>query len=528
MRPELYNMTTDFVLGVGEIRECEKYTLKACNISSKDLMEQAGIALAKEIHEYVSLHKKGKIMIFCGPGNNGGDGAVIARTLIYKHNYSGDVIVIDCKNPDSKTTSERQENIEAWKDLTQTHTNAHLYPYSSFKNLDVDDNVLIVDALFGIGVNKPLQGSYKDIVTFINNSDSQVISIDIPSGMYVDSHTPKENVVIIADLTLTVQSTKLALLVPENYFYFGEVKIVDIGIIIPNEISESGKCRLITPELFGKNWDFHENTFAHKGTFGHGLLIAGSRNMPGAAVLSAMAALRGGIGKLTVHSASSNSTILACSVPEAIFEPDERDDCVSKINWNNLPNSINAIAIGPGIGKSSNTLSLLKDILDTIHSPIILDADALNLLADNKTRLAFLPENSILTPHFKEFERLAGMVDNDFDRIEKAKSFAIRYSVIVVLKGHHTCVCTPDGSLYFNTTGNSGMATAGSGDVLTGLLLSFLSQGFTPAYSALLAVYIHGAAGDAYADLNNKKTLIASDLPKYFNFAFDNLSSCFQ
>lgn len=520
-------MITDCVLGVSEIRECEKYTLEALRISSKDLMEQAGIALAEEIQEYATLHSNNKIMIFCGPGNNGGDGAVIARTLIYKHNYSGDITVIDCSQLDSKTTNERQENVETWKELTKTHTNANYCIYSSIENLNIEKNVLVVDALFGIGLNKPLSGIYKNIVSLINNSDSQVISIDIPSGMYVDSHTPKENLVIISDLTLTVQSTKLALLLPENYFYFGEVKIVDVGIIIPDEISKSERRRLITPALFGKNWDFHENAFAHKGTFGHGLLIAGSKNMPGAAVISATAAMRGGIGKLTIHSASSNSTILACTIPEAIFDPDEREDCVSKLDWDKLSNTINAIAIGPGIGKSSHTLSLLKDILDTINSPIILDADALNLFSENKTRLAFLPQNSILTPHFKEFERLAGIVDNDFDRLEKAKAFAIKHSVILVLKGHHTCICTPDGSQYFNTTGNSGMATAGSGDVLTGLLLSFLAQGFTPIYSALLAVYIHGAAGDAYANVNNKKTLIASDLPKYFNFAFNYLSYCF-
>ena len=238
--------------------------------------------------------------------------------------------------------------------------------------------------------------------------------------------------------------------------------------------------------------------------------------MPGAAVLAATAAMRGGIGKLTVHTVRSVRDILAVSLPEAIHDIDDNEQYVSRIDWNKLPDNINAVALGPGLGTAKQTVSAMKDIFDTVKRPLVIDADALNMLAENKTWLAFLPPHSILTPHFAEFERLAGKPSDDFDRLERARQFAQRYSVILVLKGHHTVVTFPDGRQFFNTTGNAGMATAGSGDVLTGLILSLLAQGYAPEHSALLGVYLHGAAGDAYAEHHDPRTLIASDLPNYF------------
>ena len=265
--------------------------------------------------------------------------------------------------------------------------------------------------------------------------------------------------------------------------------------------------------------------YAHKGTFGHGLLVAGCDRMPGAAVLAATAAMRGGIGKLTVHTVRSVRDILAVSLPETIHDIDDNALYVSRIDWNHLPENINAVALGPGMGTAKQTVSAMKDILDTVKSPLVIDADALNMLAENKTWLAFLPPYSILTPHFAEFERLAGKPSDDADRIARAKAFAQRYSVILVLKGHRTVVSLPDGRQFVNTTGNSGMATAGSGDVLTGLLLSLLAQGYPPEHAAMLGVWLHGAAGDAYAESHDSRTLIASDLPCYFSNAFSRLMS---
>ena len=263
--------------------------------------------------------------------------------------------------------------------------------------------------------------------------------------------------------------------------------------------------------------------YAHKGTFGHGLLVAGCDRMPGAAVLAATAAMRGGIGKLTVHTVRSVRDILAVSLPEAIHDIDDNEQYVSRIDWNHLPENINAVALGPGMGMAKQTVSAMKDILDTVKSPLVIDADALNMLAENKTWLAFLPPYSILTPHFAEFERLAGKPSDDADRIARAKAFAQRYSVVLVLKGHRTVVSLSDGRQFVNTTGNSGMATAGSGDVLTGLLLSLLAQGYPPEHAAMLGVWLHGGAGDAYAESHDSRTLIASDLPRYFSEAFSRL-----
>lgn len=259
--------------------------------------------------------------------------------------------------------------------------------------------------------------------------------------------------------------------------------------------------------------------YAHKGTFGHGLLVAGCERMPGAAVLAATAAMRGGIGKLTVHTVKSVLSTLAVSLPEAIHDIDDNEQIVSHIDWNHLPENINAVALGPGLGTAKKTVAAMKDILDTVKSPLVIDADALNMLAENKTWLAYLPPYSILTPHFGEFGRLVGNPFDDADRTARAKTFAQRYSVILVLKGHRTVISLPDGRQFVNTTGNHGMATAGSGDVLTGLLLSLLAQGYPPEHAAMLGVYIHGAAGDAYARDHAAATLIASDLPRYFSDA---------
>jgi NAD(P)H-hydrate epimerase len=265
---------------------------------------------------------------------------------------------------------------------------------------------------------------------------------------------------------------------------------------------------------------------AHKGTFGHGLLVAGCDRMPGAAVLAATAAMRGGIGKLTVHTVRSVRNILVVSLPEAIHDIDDNEQYISHIDWNHLPENINAVALGPGMGTAKQTVAAMKDILDTVKSPLVIDADALNMLSENKTWLAFLPPYSILTPHFAEFERLAGKPADDADRIARAKAFAQRYSVILVLKGHRTVISLPDGRQFVNTTGNSGMATAGSGDVLTGLLLSLLAQGYPPEHAAMLGVWLHGAAGDAYAESHESRTLIASDLTRYFSDAFFRIMNC--
>lgn len=506
-------MCDNRLFSVPEIRECEHYTMLKRGISSLELMEDAGRACADMLAEDIWNKDVDNVYIYVGTGNNGGDGVVMAAHLLEDAFVHTNIYVVVCAPEGARYSKEMQHQLKRWQKLEKKNDTVHTIYYSAENQPDPTKNDLIVDALFGIGLNKPVTGFYADVIRHLNASDAYTVSIDTPSGLFADQHTPDNSVVVIADKTLSIQFMKTAFLLPENGRWCGRVEVVDIGMEAPEGLETPQR------QFTASDAEFLLRplpAYAHKGTFGHGLLVAGCEQMPGAAVLAATAAMRGGIGKLTVHTVRSVRNILAVSLPEAIHHIDDNEQYVSRIDWNTLPENINAIALGPGLGTHKQTVSAMKDILDTVHSPLLLDADALNMLAENKTWLAFLPPHSILTPHFAEFERLAGKPSDDFDRLERAKRFAQRYSVILVLKGHHTVVTFPDGRQFFNTTGNAGMATAGSGDVLTGLILSLLAQGYAPEHAALLGVYFHGAAGDAYARDNDPRTLIASDLPRYF------------
>lgn len=506
-------MNDNRLFAVSEIRDCERFTMEKEQISSLELMERAGEACAEEIATALWLDEYEDVYVYVGTGNNGGDGVVLAAHLVEDSYIQNKICVVLCAAENVRYSEEMQYQLKRWQDVVNQHDNARLISYSTDSQPEPKKGDIIVDALFGIGLSRPVTGFYAEVIRHINASDAYTIAIDTPSGLFADQHTPDGSAVVIADKTLSIQFMKKAFLLPENYPFVGDVEVVDIGMEAPD--NQDSDCHL----LLGSDLRHvlrPRNPYAHKGTFGHGLLVAGCDRMPGAAVLAATAAMRGGIGKLTVHTVRSVRDILAVSLPEAIHDIDDNEQYVSHINWNKLPENITAVALGPGLGTTKQTVSAMKDILDTVKCPLVIDADGLNMLAENKTWLAFLPPYSILTPHFAEFERLAGKPSDDFDRLERAKVFAQRYSVILVLKGHHTVVTFPDGRQFFNTTGNPGMATAGSGDVLTGLLLALLAQGYPPKHAAVLGVYLHGAAGDAYAEDHAASTLIASDLPKYF------------
>ena len=479
-------------------------------ISSIALMERAATCFVEALYKKVDLHSFSDITIFCGPGNNGGDGLVIARLLAQQKHTVHTVICIE-----DKTTEEHNINLERLQQLTLS--NLSITKYNADSRYAFNPKSLIIDALFGIGLSKPLTGYFADVVGSINQSGVMVVAVDVPSGLHPDRHTPKEYPVVHALLTLTFQFQKLAYLLPENEQRMGEVVIVDIGLMSPKE--KEATYHLIHGNIIAKLLK-PISRFAHKGSHGHGLLIAGSAEMPGAALLAAQSALRGGIGKLTVHLPKQIAYLLPITTPEAILSVDTNDLHFSDIDLEKHP-TINTIAIGPGIGQHKATKAALSNLLDMVASPIIIDADALNILSENKTWLSFLPAHSILTPHIKEFERLAGTADNDFDRLQKLSDFAKRYTLIVILKGAYTAVAMPDGKMFFNTTGNPGMATAGSGDVLTGLLLALLSKGYSPEIAALLGVYIHGLAGDlAVQDCESFESLVAGDICRYFGRAY--------
>ncbi len=489
------------------IRESEKETMASEPITSTDLMERAATTLTKKLVEDIRIGELEQILVFCGPGNNGGDGLVIARLLAACQRP----VTVITATFSGVTTKDFDINLQRLKEMLPHYPNLQCVGFEEYKKNPAQTSMaLSIDALFGIGLSRPLTGEYAEVVDFINAQQNYVVAVDVPSGLFIDKATPKDAHRVRAHRTYTFQWQKWGFLLPETDEWIGKVEILDIGLRNVRGTERSGEC--LTRELIS-GLLLPPKKFAHKGSNGHGLLIAGSQKMPGAAILAATAALRSGIGKVTVHSTQNVTNILPIVLPEALLSPDLNVGHISCCKWENI-DGLSAIAMGPGIGQANETLAVLKDLLSEGMPPLILDADALNLLAANKTLLAYLPQNSILTPHFKEFERLAGASANDFERIEKVKAFAIKYNVIVILKGAHSVIAMPDGKLFVNPTGNPGMATAGSGDVLTGILLAFLAKGYKPQLAAILGTYLHGAAGDCALDENSHESLIASDLCK--------------
>lgn len=458
------------------------------------------------------------VEIFCGKGNNGGDGLAIARWLASE----GATVAVHILAPDDpdnqhKGTIDFQINLERLHQFPEVKIS---YVQSAQHFHTIPESHIIIDALLGSGINRPVEGLTEALIQFINQSGAEIISIDIPSGLYVD-HSSAGNTTIQATHTLGFQCYKPAFLVAENEKANGEVHILDIGLSVAylntiNPVAELTELSLI------KSIYKPRNRFAHKGNFGHALLMAGSMGKMGAAVLAAQACLRSGVGLLSCQVPKSGYTIIQSTVPEAMAIVDENENFLS-----GLPEDMDryaAIGIGPGIGTASTTAALLKSVLENFSKPMVIDADALNLLAENKNRWQFIPPNSILTPHPKEFDRLFGISANDFERIEKAKEQAAALQCIIILKGHHSFIATPSGQCCFNSTGNAGMAKGGSGDVLTGILTALLAQGYEPAKAAVLGVYLHGLAGDIAAQSFSQEAMLPGDLIHSLPQAFLNIS----
>ena len=500
------------ILTGGQFRELDLYTIEHEPIASIDLMERASRAVADEI-----LNRwpddAGRVIVFAGPGGNGGDGLAVARLLAeagrlviaYLFNVKGKL------NPDCETNRERLKEIEGATliEITSELTFPDLYP---------DD--LIIDALFGTGLSKPLSGGFAMVVKRINQSRATVVSIDVPSGLMCEDNSYNElKSVVQATLTLSIQLPKLAFLFAENQRFVGEFKLLPIGL--SQEGLDGIKGYLwITEEAEVKALLRQRPRFAHKGTMGHALLVAGSRGMTGAAVLASRAALRTGLGKVTAHVPNACLSIMQISVPEAIIQIDVDDDIITSAIDSS---SYQAIGIGPGLGQRRHTATAVHSYIAQQNCPMIIDADALNILAENPDWLADLPADSILTPHPRELDRLVGHSANSFERMNRARQLAIDRHVFVIVKGHYSQICTPTGDVLFNPTGNPGMATAGSGDVLTGIITSLLAQGYLPAEAAQLGVYLHGLAGDLAAEELGEESLIASDIINYLPAAFKRL-----
>ncbi|MFA8449970.1 MAG: NAD(P)H-hydrate dehydratase [Bacteroidales bacterium] len=498
------------ILPVENIRQADAYTIENEPISSVDLMERAATNAFNWILK--RLKKEQTVHVFCGPGNNGGDGLVIARLLKFV-GYKVCVYILDGVSSYSNDFLHNKHRLQE-VDLSCVKISAS----DDVPNISSDD--LIVDALFGSGLSKPIVGLLGDLIKRINAMKAVVISIDIPSGLFADRTSIKRGSNIIhADYTLSFEVPKLAFFMPENDVYVGNWEIIPIGIL--PEFLDRVECKnFVLTKLNVASLLKHRSKFSHKGTFGHALLFAGSKCKMGACVLSSRAAIRSGLGLLSVHIPNHAIDILQMSVPEAMLSLDENDSVLTSI-----PKDLDysSIAIGPGIGKDEKTMRMLKLLIQQYDNPLILDADALNILSENKTWISFLPSGSILTPHPGEFQRLVGKWDSDFDKMEKARALAVKHSVYLILKGAHTMIFTPDGECYLNTTGNPGMATGGSGDVLTGILLGLLSQSYTPFEACVLGVYLHGSSGDLAAADKGFESLIASDIIDYLPKAFCEL-----
>ena len=501
------------ILDIDHIREADAYTILNEPISDIDLMERAATACYYWLIENISHEKK--IKVFCGTGNNGGDGLAIARLLMAK-GYQIEIFIAG--NPETFSSSCRI-NYERILETDGLKLSI-IGDQSILPSINKDEEV-IIDAIFGSGISRKITGFLATVIDHINHALAVTISIDVPSGLFCDttSTTAKNPIIIHSDYTLTFAPPKLAFFFPENDQYVGQWQLLDIGImqeyidIAPtnNFYVEKDDCqKILRPR----------KKFSHKGNYGHVLLISGSTGKMGAAVLSARACLRSGPGLVTVHIPRSGNTILQSAVPEAMLHFDAEDSIITGV-----PDlaAYTAIAIGPGIGTADQTQRALKLLIQNSGVPLIFDADAINILGENKTWLSFVPKESIFTPHPKEFERLAGKSLNDFERNQKQREFSVKYGVYVVLKGAHTALTTPDGQCFFNSTGNPGMATGGSGDVLTGIIAGIKSQGYSSLSSCLLGVYIHGLSGDLASKKLGFESLIASDIIDHLGISFISL-----
>jgi len=433
--------------------------------------------------------------------------------MLYELNYSVHVYVLgfaEKSSDDFKINAQR---------LTEVNPGAIVEVLHPTDIPALEESDVVIDAIFGTGLSKPAEGIISAFIRHINHSSSKVISVDIPSGLFADVPSDHNSAIIKADYTLSFEVPKLAFMFAENYQYTGDWKILSIGLdqkFIENLPSNK---KLVDQKLVSSILKVRSK-FSHKGNYGHALLIAGSYGKVGAAVLAARACLRSGTGLLTVHVPRCGYSILQTAVPEAMIQTDSDENIyTSQIEMKKF----SAVGVGPGIGIEEATKKALTHLIKSSEAPMVLDADAINILGDERNLISGLPENTVLTPHIKEFERITEKAKNDFHRHELQIEFAVKHKVIVVLKGAHTCIALPDGSVYFNNTGNPGMAKGGSGDALTGIILSLLAKGYSPADACIAGVHIHGLAGDIAAEEKGVESMLASDLIENIGSAYKEI-----
>jgi len=500
-----------------QMKEVDELTVLNESITSTDLMERAGLKCVDWIVDHLQLieevrsEKPTSFSVFCGVGNNGGDGLVIARHLA-NMGFGIDVYIIAFSDNHS---ADFELNLDRLKEV-----NLHPQWVKETSDLDaISYEGVFIDAIFGTGLSRKTEGITLDLIDRLNRKRNTTIAIDCPSGLFCEDNNDNNQGVVEADYTLSFQLPKLAFLFPENAEYVGHLKVLDIKLhrrAIEQQqspyhfLSANGISRILKRR--GKH--------SHKGSYGHALLISGSYGKMGASVLASKACLRSGVGLVTVNIPKCGYNIIQSTVPEAMAIVDDEEQYITA--WIDTSN-YNAIGVGPGIGTDKQTGNALKLLIQNAKQPLVFDADAINLISENKTWIPYVPHGSILTPHVKEFERLVGIALDSYDRMKMQVEFSKKNNVYIVLKGAHTSISCPDGNIFFNSTGNPGMATGGSGDVLTGIITGLLAQGYTSKEACLIGVYLHGLAGDLAANEIEMEALNAGDIQAFIGAAFNEL-----
>ena len=494
------------IFRTSELSRLDAYTIENEPIKSIDLMERAARAVVEKLQKKFPGTPVFNILV--GPGNNGGDGYAIARLLSVWNRH----VKVFAVNGGAQRSPDCLENYRRYRKLFSNHVDI-----LQAGDLRLDPGAIIIDALFGAGLNRPVTGLFADVIHKVNESHHTVVSIDMPSGLMGEDNRHNDGAIIRATYTYTFQFPKLALMLSENYPYVGHWEVLPIGLH-PRVLAETPSRHYYINSSAVASRLLPLPKFAHKGTLGHALLVAGSSAMPGAAILAARGAIRSGCGLLSVLVPADVRPLLLAAVPEALVDAQPLDGMAS-CDFSRF----SALGAGPGIPATESTWPQWHRLLTSWRGKTVLDAGLLTLLAAHPDTFDELPPRAILTPHPGEFERLVGKTENDFDRLNKLATFARQHQLIAVLKGAHTVVASPDGDLYFNATGNPGMAKGGSGDVLTGVILALLASGHEPLDAAIIGVHVHGLAGDKAAARHGQRGTRAGDMADQLGAAWLSL-----
>lgn len=496
------------ILTAAQQQELDRRTMENEPISSIDLMERAAFRYTAKL--LPCLSSKTTVGILCGPGNNGGDGLVIAR-LLSQENFKVNCYFVALSEKGSDEFEENRSRL--------TTTSVKWITLDSEKSIEKAEwkEPVFIDAIFGTGLSRPAEGLAETVIKKINKEQKRVFAVDVPSGMFCDAPNDEDDAIIKAYKTFTFHAPKISFFYPEQGPYCGDFEVIDIGLDSEAANDQKSKLNMITKDQL-KHLRMSRSRFSHKGTYGHAGIIAGSHSKMGAALLSSESALKTGVGLVTAFTPESGSIAFNTRIPSVMLNHTGSKQCIN-INFNE-----NIIyGIGPGLGTSDTVKKAMTEFLYLANEPIVLDADALNIISLNKELLKDVPNGSILTPHPKEFERLVGSFENSYDRTKKQSEFSKEYKVYIVLKDTFTIISTPEGDLFINPFGCSGMATGGSGDVLTGMITGLLAQGYSSLSATIFGVGLHGLSGEEAAKNRGEEAMSSEDLINYISAGFSRL-----